>query len=101
RKDKERRPDFEARAWLIGQLVSARAALRLLEARAVAAAQAEKQLKEDPRAEVKLAWPEFAEYDCFACHHGLQPPPRWRQLRGFPGRRAGALPWGTWSTPFL
>lgn len=29
-------------------------------------------------------WPEFALYDCYACHHELAYP-GWRQARGFPG----------------
>ena len=72
-------PDFEARAWAIGQAVTAQAALKLL------AHRAEKE---------SLPWPEFAEYDCFACHHNLQGK-SWRQERD-PKRAAGSLPWGTW-----
>ena len=48
-------PDFEARAWAVGQAASAQAALDLLAYRAE-----EKHGR---------PWPEFAEYDCFACHH--------------------------------
>src|SRR5262249_44082077 len=51
--DKDR--DLES-AWLVGEVVSAHAALELL------AHRAEKTAK---------PWPEFAEYDCFACHHNL------------------------------
>jgi hypothetical protein len=58
----ESRPDFEARAWLIGQVVSAQAALRLLADRARA-----QQKKEKDR-----PWPEFSEYDCYACHNGIE-----------------------------
>jgi hypothetical protein len=57
RKDLERYPDFEVRAWKIGQVVSAKAALELLAARA---------------GDQKRAWPEFAEHDCAACHHELR-----------------------------
>ena len=42
--------------------------------------------------------PEFAEYDCFACHHDLRSP-GWRQERGYDGRQPGLPPWGTWSVP--
>lgn len=39
-------------------------------------------------------WPEYAELDCFACHHDLTPPEKsWRQERGYPSRRAGNPPW--------
>ena len=51
------RRDFAARAWLLGQLISARAALALLADRA------------DPAA--GRPWPEFAEYDCKSCHQKL------------------------------
>jgi hypothetical protein len=49
-------PDFAAWAWAVGQLVSAKAALELLQGRA-----------KDKAA----PWPEFSEYDCYACHHNL------------------------------
>jgi hypothetical protein len=71
----------EARTWVHGQLASAQAALELLVHRA-----------EDSR----RPWPEFAEYDCFACHHDLRGA-SWRQERGIAaGRQPGSLSWGTW-----
>src|SRR5207253_2017930 len=45
-------PDFPARAWAIGQVASAGAALELLGDRARAAEQQSGR------------WPEFSEYDC-------------------------------------
>jgi hypothetical protein len=87
RKDTDRaqggRRDFEAQAWSVGQVGSARAALELLAFRA----------REDQSAGER-PWPELAEYDCFACHHDLQAK-SWRQTVK-PGRRPGTLPWGTW-----
>jgi hypothetical protein len=75
------RPDFEARAWGVGQIVSAQAALALLAHRARPDSQ---------------PWPEFAEYDCFACHHDLGEP-SWRQKPAhFANRTPGSFPWGTW-----
>jgi hypothetical protein len=75
------RPDFEARAWTVGQVVSAQAALALLAHRARPGSQ---------------PWPEFAEYDCFACHHDLGEP-SWRQQPGhYANRTPGSFPWGTW-----
>lgn len=79
-KDKDLTPEFEARAWAVGQVVSAQAALELTAARAVTPSQ---------------PWPEFAEYDCYACHHDLQKA-SWRQERGYAGRRPGALPMSEW-----
>jgi hypothetical protein len=84
--DRRRHPDFEARAWAVGQVVSARAALELLEARARGANKTGPDNK---------PWPEFAEYACFACHKDLKVDSP-RQLAGYPGRKPGSFPWGTW-----
>jgi hypothetical protein len=80
-KTTKRVPADEAHTWAVGQLVSAEAALELLANRA------------DPGRH--QPWPELAEYDCFACHHGLQEP-SWRQKRGYSGRTPGSFPYGTW-----
>jgi hypothetical protein len=79
-KEVKDRPDIEAELWLIGQAVSARAALKLLEHRAAD--------KEKP-------WPEFAEYDCFACHHDLSDQ-AWRREEKRVKGRLGKPAWGTW-----
>jgi hypothetical protein len=71
--EKKAYPDFEARAWMIGQVASARAALRLLRARAAATEDA------------AVVWPEFAEHDCYSCHHDLTSP-SWRRQEQAPGR---------------
>jgi hypothetical protein len=68
--------DDQAGAWLLGQVVSAKAAVDLLKYRA------------DPKN--AKPWPEFAEYGCFSCHHDLRDQ-AWRRKPG-----AGALSWGTW-----
>jgi hypothetical protein len=68
----------------VGQVASAESALSLLASRA---------------ADERHAWPELAEYDCFACHHdlngGLQ-----RQER-IPGDAAGRLRWSSWYVAML
>lgn len=78
-------PSLEGKLWEVGQFVSAEAAARLTAERA---------------GDRRHVWPEFAEYDCFACHHDLSVGPSagesWRQSQGFPGRTAGELPWETW-----
>jgi hypothetical protein len=73
KEEKARYPDFEARAWAIGQVACARASLELLAARS------------------ERTWPEFAEYNCFACHKELNPGRR-------PDREAvrGQAPWTNW-----
>jgi hypothetical protein len=81
--DVRRYPDFQARLWSVGQLVSAKAALDLLAARAEGAEKGTKP------------WPEFSEYNCFACHKQLEVNSP-RQAAGYGGRHPGNLPWGEW-----
>ncbi len=80
-REKAPRKDFEARAWAIGQLVSAQAALELLQHRATASS-----------TNAEKPWPEFAEYNCAACHHDLKGGPK----PNLGPRLAGDLLWGTW-----
>jgi hypothetical protein len=54
--ERTKKPNQEMETWIVGQVETARAGLQLLIKRA-----------SDPTA----PWPEFAEYDCFACHHDL------------------------------
>jgi hypothetical protein len=61
--ERVRTPDFKARLWAAGQVAAARSALALLESRARRAAAGDQA----------TPWPEFAEYDCFACHQRLRP----------------------------
>lgn len=79
RDEKARYPDLEARVWALGQVVCARSALELLASRAEAEAK---------------PWPEFAEYNCFACHHDLREG-SWRQKR-VDQSALTALSWGDW-----
>jgi hypothetical protein len=76
-RDPRGRKDFEARAWALGQVATAHRALQLLAERA---------------ADERRPWPEFGEYDCYACHHDLQPK-SWRQEAGYAG---GQLAWSPW-----
>ena len=70
----EEKAAFEAQEWMVGQLVSARASLRLLDHR------------------TKGTWPELAEYSCYACHHDL----RNRNWRSWDRGSTGEFEWGTW-----
>jgi hypothetical protein len=64
-------------AWGVGQAVQLRESLYRLARRT-----------ESPN------WPEYAELDCFACHHSLtSAADSWRQDRGYSGRRPGNPPW--------
>lgn len=83
-----RQPRDDAQSWAVGQLTSAEAALDLLVNRAG-----------HGRTDFPAPWPEFAEYDCYACHHNLQGE-SWRQKeRKYGKHEPGALPWGTWYFP--
>lgn len=77
------KPAANASAWLnvqelaVGQAVQLREALNRLQRRSSGA-----------------NWPEFAEYECFACHHSLtKPEASWRQAEGYHGRQPGAPVW--------
>jgi Cytochrome c554 and c-prime len=64
--------------WAIGQAVQLRETLNRL----------------SRSASGEHTWPEFAEMECFACHHSLtQPQDSWRQAGGYPGRTPGAPAW--------
>lgn len=55
-------PEFEVRAWLVGRVAHAEAAVRLTA----------------DRTERAAPWPEFAETNCYSCHHQLLPD-GWKQ----------------------
>ncbi len=75
-----RGPGFAAKSWLVGRVAHAEAACRLLDDRAA------RSLRND----AKTPWPEFAEFNCAACHHNL--PAEWRgQVLGT--RPPGVPPW--------
>lgn len=81
------REDFEARSWLIGQLVSARTAIECLAARAAST----------------KPWPELADFDCFACHHDLKAA-SWRSTKLEPldtVRRPGSPAVNKWYVAML
>lgn len=73
--------DFAAeptmRTWTVGQAVQLREALQRL-----------------ARRSEKGVWPEYAEFECYSCHHNLLPAERsWRQKAGYPDRKPGNAPW--------
>jgi hypothetical protein len=81
KRQQARGQDFDARAWLLGQAVVTQASLELLQSRA---------------RDQQAPWPEFAEYDCFACHHDLTGRAR-DAFTSKPDRVPGSLRWGAWS----
>jgi hypothetical protein len=73
----EKDPWIGVRTWSTGQALQLREALLRL------ARNAESD-----------HWPEYAEYDCAACHHSLtEPRQSWRQLSGYGKRMPGVPPW--------
>jgi len=57
------------------------------------AVQLREQLKRVAREAQGGIWPEYAELECFSCHHSLTAAEdSWRQKRGYPGRRPGNPP---------
>ncbi len=82
--------DFELALWSAGQQQTAQAALELTHARLA-------RLNDTAMAElspVKPVWPEFAEYDCFACHHDLVDSSWYRPQDKAPAVLAA---WNTWN----
>jgi hypothetical protein len=58
------------------------------------AVQLREQLQRVARNSQGNAWPEFADLDCFACHHSLTDADNsWRQAQGYAGRKPGNPPW--------
>lgn len=84
--------DFPARTWAIGQLVSSRTSLELLESRAKEAARA------GPNGPSR--WPEFSEYDCASCHQDLRSRPPGTKVVGA-ATVPGVPTWGTWYFPMV
>ena len=78
---KNKDKDDEVRGWFLGQVVAARSAAELLAHRA--------DHKPD-------SWPEFAEYDCAACHHALT-----REKEKGEKVPLGRMQWGTWYNALL
>lgn len=73
--------DFEARAWLVGQYVSARQSMDLLIDRCQSSTG---------------TWPELAEFDCYSCHHGLTDR-NGARTGGSGDRRPGEMSYGSWT----
>ena len=90
-----------SREWLIGQLVTAIAALKQLENRANACAKLDRLAQQS-------SWPELSEYNCFACHHDVSESSWRQQQRGFSGldlklkeKSHLAMPWGNWNLELI
>jgi cytochrome c554/c'-like protein len=70
-------PWYDVREWATGQAVQLKQALV--------------HLAERTHGKV---WPEYAELECYACHHSIVPAEQsWEQARGYANRRPGDPPW--------
>jgi hypothetical protein len=68
---------YGTKEWAVGQAMQLRDGLHRLASRARGS-----------------SWPEYAELDCFACHHSLTTPKdSWRQDAGYTGRTPGVPAW--------
>jgi len=76
-KDSDDIPWLGTKEWAVGQGMQLRDSLQRLARRARSS-----------------TWPEYAELDCFACHHSLTAPKdSWRQEIGYSGRTPGVPAW--------
>ena len=82
--------DARAKAWLIGQLSTAKAGSELLASRSRLSSQTPNT----------TPWPEFSEYNCYACHFPLKPEISLRSALKKP-EDVGLPAWGSWTTPRL
>jgi hypothetical protein len=72
-------PWFGTKEWTVGQAMQLRDSLRRLARRARSS-----------------TWPEYAELDCFACHHSVTASKdSWRQDAGYAGRTPGVPAWNS------
>lgn len=79
------------------ELVAVSGIVALRETMRLFAAQARQEgLVKEP----ETHWPDFARFDCYACHHDLQVP-SWRQARGYAGRSPGRPSTPTWSAVLI
>lgn len=108
--DAARRGDFTLNLWAAGQVAVADGTLGLTASRARRASRIIANDATEPsepadaasnRLVAKAPWPEFAEYDCFACHQRLRPvvvSDAARTDRNSGAKRnAGTPDWQTWN----
>ncbi|MDX1946760.1 MAG: multiheme c-type cytochrome [Pirellulaceae bacterium] len=85
-----REPEFKVKLWAAGQAAAAENTLALLKSRASRAA----------RHEPVSPWPEFAEYDCFACHQRLRPGGEPNPVPARAASQPGMPAWQAWNLSF-
>lgn len=95
----ESQPDFAARSWAVGQAEMLAAVARLLADRAERAAATDAAVASDVEAApAATRWPEFAEFDCYACHRALSPERvAYGAVGAFRNPTPGVPSWQPWS----
>lgn len=89
--ERESNPEFEIRAWFIGQVSAMRTVVALLHARLE-----EKQIAEANHKSLSRPWPELSEMSCYACHQGIDKQ-HVRSLSGKPTEHSVGTPgWNLW-----
>ena len=91
--------DFAERSWAVGQAETLAAVARLLEVRARRAVDAaDAAADRDAPQQRGGRWPEFAEFDCYACHRALSPERVAGAAAGpFANPAPGTPSWQPWS----
>jgi len=91
--EREPNPDFEIRAWLVGQTTAMRQVIALLQTRL-------KEVNAGPEASdgktVSRSWPELSELSCFACHQSIGKERPRSQSTGPVERLVGTPGWNLW-----
>ena len=64
-RDRDIHPDWDLRAWAVGQVVATRAACELVAHHAASS---------DSERSLQPAWPELADFDCAGCHQPVRLP---------------------------
>jgi hypothetical protein len=85
----ESQSDFAARSWALGQAATLEAVAQLLAVRVERAAA-------DVAAARPHRWPEFAEFDCYACHKSLGPDSHAAHAGRFRNPFPGQPSWQPW-----
>lgn len=89
--EQENNPEFEIRAWFVGQVSTMRSVIGLLHTRLE-----EKLASETTHKRLSRSWPELSEMSCYACHQGIGK----QRARSFSGQRlehaAGTPGWNLW-----
>jgi hypothetical protein len=89
-RDRDLYPDWDTRAWLVGQFFSASEAMQRL---------THHSFYSEAKTPSALPWPEFADLDCRSCHQPVRPTAGVKILE--PTQRFGSLAFSEWRVSLL